>query len=84
VPVKGLPDDRVVKLSPEHVKVRIEGPMSTVEEMRAEDLEARLSLTELSPGRHEVTPEVVLSSTGDLGDLSILSVVPERIRVQIQ
>jgi YbbR domain-containing protein len=84
VPVKGLPDDRVVKLTPDHVKVSIEGPMSRVEEMRAEDLEARLSLTELSPGRHELTPEVVLSSTGDLGELSVLSVAPERIRVQIQ
>jgi YbbR domain-containing protein len=84
VPVTGLPEDRVLKLAPEKVRVRIEGPMSTVEELRPEDLEARLPLGDLSPGRHEVTPQVVLSSTGDLDGLSVLSVMPEKIRVQIQ
>jgi YbbR domain-containing protein len=84
VPVRGLPEDRTFKRAPEKVKVRLEGPMSVVEELRAEDLVARLSLAELSPGRYDLAPEVVLSSTGDLGDLAVLSVVPERIRVQIQ
>jgi YbbR domain-containing protein len=83
VAVKGLPEDRAARLTPGTVRVRLEGPKSLVEQLRAEDLLAQLDLAALAPGRHSVAPAIVISSP-DAGAFQVLSIEPQQIRVQIQ
>lgn len=83
VTVKSLPAERPARLAPDAVKVRIEGPKSLVEGLRAEDLEAQVAIGNLSPGRHSVAPRVVVSSP-EASSIQILSIEPQEIRVQLQ
>jgi len=83
VPVRFLPEDRTARLTPGTVRVRLEGPKSLVDQLRAEDLLAQVELSELAPGRHSVTPAIVISSP-DAGAFQVLSIEPQRIQVQIQ
>jgi YbbR domain-containing protein len=83
VAVRGLPEDRPARLTPGTVKVRLEGPRSLVDQIRAEDLLAQVQLSGLAPGRHSVAPAIVVSST-DAGAFQVLSIEPQRIQVQIQ
>jgi YbbR domain-containing protein len=83
VAVKGLPEDRLARLTPGTVKVRLEGPKSLVDQLRAEDLLAQVRLSELAPGRHSVAPAIVISSP-EAGAIQVLSIEPQRIQVQIQ
>jgi YbbR domain-containing protein len=83
VTVKSIPGDRPARLAPGAVSVRIEGPKSLVEGLRAEDLEAHVQIESLPPGRHSVAPAIVVSSP-EASAIQILSVEPREIRVQIQ
>ena len=51
VPVQGLPEDRKATITPDRLTVRIEGPRSLVEPLRAEDLLAQVPVSGLAPGR---------------------------------
>jgi YbbR domain-containing protein len=83
VAVKGFPEDRAAKLTPLTIKVRVEGPKSLVEQLRAEDLRAHVPLQDLAPGRHSVAPTIALPSP-EPSAIEILSIEPKEIRVQIQ
>jgi YbbR domain-containing protein len=83
VAVRSLPEDRAARLAPSAIKVRIEGPKSLVDELRAEDLLAHVRLDGLAPGRHSIAPTVVISSP-EGSAIQVLSIEPQQIRVQIQ
>jgi YbbR domain-containing protein len=83
VPVRGLPEDRPARLTPDAVKIQVEGPKSLVDELRAEDVFAQVRLQDLAPGRHSVAPTIVISSP-EAGSIRILSIEPLEIRVQVQ
>jgi len=83
VAVRGLPEVKAAKFTPGAVKVRLEGPKSLVEELRAEDILAQVPLSDLEPGRHSVAPTIVISSR-EASAIQVLSIEPRRIRVQIQ
>jgi YbbR domain-containing protein len=83
VTVKSVPEERAARLAPGSVKVRIEGPKSLVEGLRAEDLEARVHIEDLAPGRHSVAPAVVITAAEATG-IAILSIEPKQIRVHVQ
>lgn len=83
VAVKSVPSKEGVRLVPEAVSVRMEGPKTLVEGLRAEDLEARVQIESLSPGRHAIAPVVVISSR-EASSIQVLSIEPREIRVQIQ
>jgi YbbR domain-containing protein len=83
VAVRGLPEDKAARLTPGTVKVRVEGPKSLVDELRAEDLLAHVQLQDLAPGRHSVAPTIVISSP-EASAIRILSIEPQEIRVLVQ
>lgn len=83
VAVRGLPEDKPARLTPGAVKVQVEGPKSLVDELRAEDLLAQVQLQDLGPGRHSVAPTIVISSP-EASAIQVLSIEPQRVRVQIQ
>lgn len=83
VAVRGLPENKAARLTPGTVKVRVEGPKSLVDELRAEDLVAHVPLSDLAPGRHSVAPTIVISSP-EASAIQILSIEPQQIRVLVQ
>jgi YbbR domain-containing protein len=83
VAVRGIPEDRAARFTPGAVKVRVEGPKSLVEQLRAEDVLARVQLQDLATGRYEVAPTIVISSPA-ASAIQVLSIEPQQIRVQIQ
>jgi YbbR domain-containing protein len=83
IPVRGVPADRPATLSPDKVKVRLEGPKSAVEALRADDLLAQVELKELGPGRHAVAPSIVIS-TPEADAIDVISIEPEEVEVHIQ
>jgi len=83
VAVRSLPKDKAARLTPGTVKVRLEGPKSLVDRLRAEDLLAQVQLSDLPPGRHSVAAAIVFSSP-EASSIEILSIEPEQIRVLIQ
>lgn len=83
VTVRGIPEDRPARFTPGTVKVRLEGPKSLVERLRAEDVLAQVRLQDLAPGRHSLAPTVVLS-TPEADAIQILSIEPQEIRVHVQ
>jgi YbbR domain-containing protein len=83
VSVRGLPQDRAARLMPGKVRVRLEGPKSLVDRLRAEEVLAQVELSALAPGRHSVAPAIVISSP-DAGQFQVLSIEPQSIQVQIQ
>jgi YbbR domain-containing protein len=83
VPVQGLPEDRKATITPDRLTVRIEGPKSLVEPLRAEDLLAQVPLSGLAPGRHSLAPTIVFSSR-DARPIQVLATEPERVRVLVQ
>ena len=83
VAVQGIPQDKAARLTPAAVKVRLEGPKSLVEQLRAEDLLAQVPLSDLAPGRHSVAPTIVISAP-EASAVQILSIEPPQIRVLVQ
>jgi YbbR domain-containing protein len=83
VMVRSVPEERAARLAPGAVRVRLEGPKSLVEGLRAEDLSARVEIASLSPGRHLVAPTVAISSP-EASAITVLSVEPREIRVLVQ
>jgi hypothetical protein len=53
-----------------------------VEDVRVEDLDARVTIQDLAPGTHDLAPQVELKGSLVSG-IEILRVVPERVRVRI-
>jgi YbbR domain-containing protein len=83
VAVTSLPAESTATLAPDAVTVRVEGPRSLVEGLRPEDLSAQVRLARLGPGRHEVAPDIVIS-TPDADEIHVISISPPEIAVQIQ
>jgi YbbR domain-containing protein len=83
VPVQGLPADTPATLTPDTVSVRVEGPRSVVEGLRAEDLLARVELNELGPGSHAVAPTIIIS-TPEASAIEVIWIDPEQVKVQIE
>lgn len=83
VTVKSIPVERTARLVPGSVRVRIEGPKSLVEGLRAEDLEAQVRIESLPPGRHSIAPVVVISPP-EATSIQVLSIEPREIRVHVQ
>ncbi len=83
VAVRGLPEDKAARLTPSAVRVRVEGPKSLIEQLRAEDLLAQVQLSDLAPGRHSVAPALVISSP-EASAIQVLAIEPPQIRVLVQ
>jgi YbbR domain-containing protein len=83
IPVRGVPADPPATLSPNTVQVRLEGPKSVVETLRADDLLAQVELKNLGRGRHVVTPSIVISAP-EADAIEVLSIEPEEVKVHIQ
>ncbi len=83
VAVRALPADSTATLAPGAVTVRVEGPKSLVEHLRAEDLVALVPLSGLGPGRHAVAPNILIS-TPEADAIQVISIEPADIEVQIQ
>ena len=78
----GQPASVKVSFTPSFVMVQIEGPRSVVEQLRAEDLEARVILQELSPGVHRLPLQIVFRREGFSG-VEILATEPEEVHARI-
>ena len=83
VAVRGIPKGKAGRLTPGAIKVRVEGPKSFVDELRAEDILAQVQLQDLAPGRHSVAPTIVISSP-KASAIQVLSIEPQEIRVHVQ
>ncbi len=83
VAVRGIPEGKAARLTPGVIKIRVEGPKSFVDELRAEDILAQVQLQDLAPGRYEVAPTIVISSP-NASAIHVLSIEPQEIRVHVQ
>jgi YbbR domain-containing protein len=83
VAVKGLPADPTATVTPQTVRVQLEGPRSVVEGLRPEDLVAQVDLKPLDPGRHRVAPTILISAP-DASAVDVISIEPEEVEVRIQ
>jgi len=82
VPLSASPALPNASLATDSVEVVISGPRSMVEDVRVEDLDARVTIQDLAPGTHDLAPQVELKGSPVSG-IEILRVVPERVRVRI-
>jgi YbbR domain-containing protein len=77
----GIPissDPQEAKVSPAQVTLTIKGPWPQVQDLKAEDLQARVDTRNLAPGRHRVNVSVELP-----GGLSLLRSRPAVVTVTI-
>jgi len=82
VVLRGQPASVKVSFTPSSVTARIEGPRSVVEQLRAQDLEARVTLEGLSAGVHRLPPQIVFLREGISG-IEILATEPDEVRARI-
>jgi YbbR domain-containing protein len=82
VAVRPDPPSETATFTPESVTVSIEGPRSVVEQLVAEDLEARANLDGLEPGVHQLAPEIVLLRE-EITDVEIVATEPAEVRTVV-
>jgi YbbR domain-containing protein len=82
IPVVSQPTSVETRLTPSVVRVEIEGPRSLVEQVRVEDMEARVRVADLGPGNHRLPPEVEFLRE-ELSVIVVLSAEPSQIRVRV-
>ncbi len=83
VVVEALPPASSTVISPAHVAVRIQGPLSRIRALDPKRVRALVELTGLSQGTHTTAPTIVFDSIDD-GAFKVLKVEPEKVRVTIR
>ncbi len=76
--IQGLLPGFTVTLSPESVDVILGGPIARLEALHSEDVQVILNLFNLSPGTHQVTPDVIAPN-----GITVASILPATIQVSI-
>jgi YbbR domain-containing protein len=82
VPLASYPPSVPVKLTPTTVRIEIEGPKSLVEQIRDEDMEARVGVEGLEAGTHRLTPQPTFLQEEHAG-IEVISVEPAEVRVRV-
>ena len=82
VPLTSYPTSVNTRLTPTTVRVEIEGPRSLVEQVREEDMEARVSVEGLEAGTHRLSPEPTFLRA-EHSAIETISVEPGEIRVRV-
>jgi YbbR domain-containing protein len=80
VEVLGLRSGLVATIAPDTVDVILSGPLPELQALELEDVRVVVNLVGLRPGRHMVTPEVVLPEGSGL---RVQSVAPDPVEVTI-
>ena len=81
VAVVGLPDGLQAQVRPAEIAVFLAGPLPTLKNLRAEQLQAQIDASELAAGTHSVSPEILLPFT-DL-EVTSLSSVPDILELEL-
>jgi len=79
VEVRGLAVGLFAQLSPEAVDIILTGPLPTLNSIQLEDVRVIVDLLDLSPGTHQIPPQVIISQT----DVENEPVFPATIEVTI-
>ena len=79
VEVRGLAVGLFAQLSPEVVDIILTGPLPTLNSIQLEDVRVIVDLLDLSPGTHQIPPQVIISQT----DVENEPVFPATIEVTI-
>lgn len=79
VSVLGLPDDADLQLNPEVVSVVLSGPVSILEQIAAEDVQAVIDVNTLEPGTSEVVPQIIIQQ----GQISLAEVSVTLLPAQV-
>ena len=82
VVLAATPETPQARVIPGSVRVVLSGPRSVVTHLRSEDLEGMLHLEGLSPGEHQLTPDIRLRKP-EGWPLTVLSVRPAKVRVRL-
>ena len=82
VTLSSRPPEVRTRISPDSIKVLVQGPHGLVETLRNEDVSAWVEVDELKAGNHELEPQVRLVRP-DLSALEILSIEPKKVRVRV-
>jgi len=81
--VETIPASRQATSLPKVVQVRVQGPISKVRWLRAEEVRARVDVSTLAPGQHDVPPRIVFSS--DPGtEFRVIEILPANVRVTLR
>jgi len=74
---------RSVKYNPRVVRVDLQAPKQWLTKISEEQVKVTLELAGLAPGVYELTPRIVIQDA-ETRNISVRSVIPERIHVRIQ
>lgn len=80
IELRGLGRNHVARLEPDTAQVAVSGPAALLGDLRPGSVEVWLDLAGLSPGRHLLSPEVLLPTPEKI---RLLSVRPARFLVEI-
>jgi len=84
VEIRGLADDLYAVASPSSVTIFLTGPITTLEQLKPEDVRVVVDLFDKGEGTHQVTPQIIVPPTDVEGsalpamiEVTITSVPPE-------
>ncbi len=83
VTVLGAPENMTVRVNPETISIVLSGPVSLLEEISADDVQAIVTLATAEPGTVELTPQVSIQQ-GRISTASVsITLLPEQVSVTI-
>lgn len=84
VTVSTMPDGVSAAISPDSVRILVEGPRSVVSELQSESFSAEVRIDGLARGEHRLVPIVRVPEGAGFAALHIVSVSPEEIDVRVR
>lgn len=83
IPVTVEGTKRTVKYNPRVVRIDLEAPKQWLTKISEDQVSVSLDLAGMAPGMYELTPRIVIQDA-ESRNISVRSVIPERIHVRIQ
>jgi YbbR domain-containing protein len=81
--VTSYPPAANTSITPDSVRIEVEGPRSLVEGLTGGDIELRVAVEDLEPGLYQLTPEAIFLRE-ELSGITVLSLDPAQVRVRVR
>lgn len=85
IPIRfiGLPEDSTIQANPQNISVVLAGPVSLIDDLTVEDIQAVIDVNGLQAGTHQLVPQIeILQGQVDLPDSNV-TLLPTEVTVTI-